>query len=78
MAALLGVLLALTLSGAADVAFDVDMGSFLSRHDLLWSFQWRAGDAHIPCVVAVSSAACPAVCLPTQPPVPPRFLPLTT
>lgn len=77
MAAMLGLLLALTLSGAADVAFDVDMGSFLSRHDLLWSFQWRAGDAHIPWVVAVS-AACPAVCLSTQPPVPPRFLPLTT
>ena len=34
----------------ADISFDVDMPSFLARHDLEWDFQWVDGDPHIPCV----------------------------
>ena len=33
-----------------DISFDVDMPSFLARHDLEWGFQWVDGDPHIPCV----------------------------
>lgn len=33
-----------------DISFDVDMASFLARHDLAWDFRWTEGDPHIPCV----------------------------
>lgn len=43
-----GSISASSMAASDDITFDVDMPSFLARHDLMWDFRWIDDDPHVP------------------------------